>query len=736
MDADRSDRNAIGSRLAALAALDPEERGLAGRVVGALWAVGGLTLGAFVFLPGIDHRHSALIVALAAAAGAWGLVQAFVVPWRRVPQWLLHLSVLAGFVVIGVIVASSGGSRSPGWIYLFFIAIFAPYFFTAATAGLYIAGCVLIQAIPMLYDPHWTRGEYIGALVISAPAYVAFWATIVSGKALARRLRAQAELLAGEQSALRRIATLALEGERPEAIYAEVSREAALMIGAGAAGILRFQGQNEAVVTGSWADHPGGRYEPGTVVQVVPGSDVARARDLQVPARIDHHPAGSPVDRLGYSASIVVPVVIGAHTWGAIAVAADADARLSARDDLRLMDFSELLARAIVSLDERATLTTQASTDPLTGLANRRTLEERLVAEVSRAGRHARTLAAAVIDIDRFKDVNDWGGHAMGDQLLIDVAECLAGHARTEDTLARLGGDEYAWIMPDTTRDQAWQAVERVRRDIAVKLRKIRITVSAGICDTSTSTHPAELMSFADSALYWSKAHGRNRSWMYDSDLITELTDPARAAAIDRGPAVLALRALARAIDAKDQDTREHSERVAELAAKLARYAGWLPQRSMLLREAALMHDVGKIGVPDELLCSDAKLTESERVLVQEHAELTARIVEGILEPEQVDWIRAHHERPDGHGYPLGLQEPDIPEGAALLTLADAWDAMTRGRRYSEPKAIEASLHECREQIGHQFTKPAVGALLKLHADGELDAGPPEAAPHLVSGVT
>jgi diguanylate cyclase (GGDEF)-like protein len=723
MDADHGDRwRARGGAYAELGSLEAEERGLAGRVAGALWALGGLTLGTFGLLPGIEQTHSVLIAALAGAAVLWGLIQAFLVPWPRVPQWLLHLSVLAGFAVIAVVVASTGGSRSPGWIYLFFVAIFAPYFFAPTTAALYSLGCVLIQAIPMLYDPSWTQGQYTGDLVIAAPTYFVFAATILTGRSLAHRLRARAELLAAEQSALRRMAALVLDGEPPGAIYAEVSREAARMVGAGAAGILRFDSETEAVVVGSWADHDGGSYQAGTSVHVRHGSDVATARERRAPVRIDWHEPGSPVDRLGYSASIVVPVIVSGRVWGAIAVAANASAGLTAHEDRQLMEFAELLASAISSLDARAVLAAQASTDPLTGLANRRTLEERLVAEVSRAGRHARTLAVAVIDIDHFKDVNDWGGHAAGDALLVEIAAKLTERARAEDTLGRLGGDEFAWIMPETTREQALVAVERVRRELAVMSRGIRVTVSAGICDTGTSAHPAELLSFADSALYWSKAHGRNRSWIYDSGLISELTDPARQPTIDRAPAVLALRALARAIDAKDPDTREHSERVAVLSAKLAMAAGWSTERAMLLREAALMHDVGKIGVPDELLCSTTELTEPERELVREHAELTARIVEGVLDPEQVEWIRAHHERPDGNGYPMGLQEPDIPEGAALLTLADAWDAMISGRRYSEPKEIEASLRECINQIGLQFTKHAVGALLKLHAEGELDA--------------
>src|SRR5205807_5221561 len=118
----------------------------------------------------------------------------------------------------------------------------------------------------------------------------------------------------------------------------------------------------------------------------------------------------------------------------------------------------------------------------------------------------------------------------------------------------------------------------------------------------TTTIHSGELISFADRALYWSKAHGRNRCWIYDPEVIGQLSQLDGPGRIERSHALLALRALARAIDAKDPEMREHSERVAELVAKLARNAGWSPERSMLLREAALMHDVGKVGVPEEVL--------------------------------------------------------------------------------------------------------------------------------------
>lgn len=168
---------------------------------------------------------------------------------------------------------------------------------------------------------------------------------------------------------------------------------------------------------------------------------------------------------------------------------------------------------------------------------------------------------------------------------------------------------------------------------------------------------------------------------------------------------------------------RGHSERVATLAAKLAHAAGWTPERSTMLREAALVHDVGKVGLPERLLASRAELTPAERELVSEHVELAVRIVEDVLAPEQVDWIRSHHERPDGQGYPRGLKASEIPEGAALLAVADAWEAMRSGRAYRPAKSPDAALAECAGLMGIQFTRTAIGALMHLHALGDLDDG-------------
>src|SRR5205085_4456442 len=172
--------------------------------------------------------------------------------------------------------------------------------------------------------------------------------------------------------------------------------------------------------------------------------------------------------------------------------------------------------------------------------------------------------------------------------------------------------------------------------------------------------------------------------------------------------------------DAKDPATSEQSERVAELVSKLALVVGWSPERARLLGEAALVHDVGKIGIPDGLLRKPAPLSDFERGQIRAHAELAARIVEDVLSPEQVEWIRTHHERPDGQGYPRGLRAHEIPEGAALLAAADAWDVMTVSRPFGTPKAPDEALAECLSLVGRQFTKTAVGALVQLHSGGEL----------------
>jgi HD-GYP domain-containing protein (c-di-GMP phosphodiesterase class II) len=145
-----------------------------------------------------------------------------------------------------------------------------------------------------------------------------------------------------------------------------------------------------------------------------------------------------------------------------------------------------------------------------------------------------------------------------------------------------------------------------------------------------------------------------------------------------------------------------------------------------MLRDAALIHDVGKIGVPDAVLFKPSRLTDSEIAHIQEHSTLGAQIVADVLTPEQVGWVKSLHERADGRGYPEGIRGDRIPDGARILAVADAWDAMTSARPYTAPLSVEKAAEECRREAGRQFDADVVEALGRVRAAGSLeDGGPP-----------
>jgi HD-GYP domain-containing protein (c-di-GMP phosphodiesterase class II) len=166
--------------------------------------------------------------------------------------------------------------------------------------------------------------------------------------------------------------------------------------------------------------------------------------------------------------------------------------------------------------------------------------------------------------------------------------------------------------------------------------------------------------------------------------------------------------------------TQPHTQRVAARVARLAQAGGGRTEDVVQLREAALVHDVGKVAVPDHILARPGRLSEEETKVVRGHAVLGAQIAADILTREQTAWIRGHHERPDGLGYPDGLDASEMSEGVQLLALADAWDAMRSSRPYREALSVEEALAECHALVGHQFTAWAVAMLERVHADGRL----------------
>ena len=371
-----------------------------------------------------------------------------------------------------------------------------------------------------------------------------------------------------------------------------------------------------------------------------------------------------------------------------------------------------------------------ANTDPLTGLANQRVLHDRLQRFRPGAGAEASRLSVIMIDLDHFKVVNDTHGHPVGDQVLLETAGRMMTVARRKDVVARIGGEEFLMLLPDTDGAAALALAERVRaavRDSDYPGGVGRLTASLGVATMRPGLDADALLRQADAALYWAKSHGRDSAFAYSDELMSDLSAQSRARQIAHSEGLAALRALALAIDAKDPATRRHSIRVAEMAVLIARELGWTPEQLARLREAGLVHDVGKIGVPDAILLKPGILTPDERELMMDHARLSSRIVSEVLDADQVEWVASHHERWDGDGYPDGLSEEDIPEGARILALADCWDAMTGARGYNAPLTTREALEECQRCSQTHFWPAAVAALERLHRVGDIPTRQEEA---------
>jgi diguanylate cyclase (GGDEF)-like protein len=483
--------------------------------------------------------------------------------------------------------------------------------------------------------------------------------------------------------------------------------------------------EQDPVLRGMLQAQSGGRDAREALAAILDSPDrVVAHEDLQ----------GAPEVRLGRSSGLRAFIAarlehpsVGEGVLGALYVGFRNPRRFTARERAalrNLMSIADLaLANARLHARTLATLAEaeqRAASDPLTGLANHRAFHERLRDEVQRARRHRRPLALALIDLDHFKDVNDRHGHQVGDEVLRETAARLVQRSRPEDLVARIGGEEFAWLLPESDALDAWKAAERAREAVAGGpfIDGISCTVSIGIAELSQATDAGDLVRLADGALYWAKGNGRNVSFCYSPEVVEALSAEERAQGLERAQALNAIRALARAVDARDPSTRLHSERVADLAVRIVAEMGWTAERQALLREAALVHDVGKIGVPDAVLFKPSRLTEAELAHVREHSTLGAQIVGDVLTPEQVGWVRSLHERFDGRGYPEGIGGDRIPDGARVLAVADAWDAMTSARPYTAPLSPEKAAEECRREAGRQFDAAVVEALERVRAPG------------------
>jgi diguanylate cyclase (GGDEF)-like protein len=403
------------------------------------------------------------------------------------------------------------------------------------------------------------------------------------------------------------------------------------------------------------------------------------------------------------------------------------------RPDLELLLAGPLFALVLYQryAHRSALATRDAETDALTGLGNHRGFHADLREALELAADTRTPLTLCLIDLDSFKSINDRFGHPAGDQVLKTVAAILRREVGAAHSY-RIGGEEFAVIMAGRIAHEAYTQLEHVHMSLARAkfAHGEAVTVSAGIGSfPANGSDRDELLKVADAALYWAKNHGKNRSCIYTPTLVRTYTPDELAGVAERDARLRAAEGLIRVVDAKDTYAGAHSQSVSRLVEGMARSMELDESEIDQMRLAGLLHDLGKIAIPDAILQKPGRLDPDELRAMREHAELGYRLLEGLGVSPVDRWIRHHHEWWDGSGYPLGLAGEEIPLGSRMILVADAFDAMTSDRCYRAAGTPREALNELKRRSWVQFDARVVAALeTYLRSDrchlAEIDLGP------------
>jgi diguanylate cyclase (GGDEF)-like protein/putative nucleotidyltransferase with HDIG domain len=462
--------------------------------------------------------------------------------------------------------------------------------------------------------------------------------------------------------------------------------------------------------------------------------------------------------------AMALPIFYADHLHGVLYVETLERLDFTEEESLLLRTLADLISGALHNALTFQKAQEQAITDGLTNVKTHRFFMEALSSEWKRSSRAGRSFSLVLMDLDRFKFVNDFYGHLEGDLVLRRVGEILEENCRRSDIIARYGGDEFVILMPETSMEQARQLASKLRSWISADplLREKNISASFGIaCYPLHGSSPQELIQVADASMYLSKHQGGNtvstadhvdpnetRRWKRDvleaylgvtlkrlfatgpeafeeiyqrlrqfTDSLPQ-TENTNVAA--QGPPALpqsildTVTSLAYAIDAKDQYTQGHSQKVSAYAALLAEALEMSEAEVEEIRLAAILHDVGKVGIPEAILNKSGPLNPEEWETMKTHVLFGAKVLEPLVPLARIrEMVLHHHEFFDGSGYPNALSGEHIPLGARIITIADSYDTITSDRSYKKGRTAEQALNELERCANTQFDERLVAAFVR-----------------------
>ena len=426
--------------------------------------------------------------------------------------------------------------------------------------------------------------------------------------------------------------------------------------------------------------------------------------------------------------SLIIPMVSRSGLVGFIIVGEGVDGEIFSDDQQHfVLDIALFAAIAI----NNSVLFEMASTDMMTKLKLRHYFLTMLDNTFTDAIQHDKMFAVIMIDIDHFKKLNDTYGHQFGDYVLKQIASIIKSHSREVDICGRYGGEEFL-VIANLNETNAVQFARKLHDAIETETFEhpsavVKVTVSIGIaeCNNEVKTKQ-ELIERADRAMYKAKRDGRNlvRVWkdvqadavLSEQNGVEELRGKFQELSLQmQGMYVEAIGALVKAVEAREPDAvYHHSENVARYAVEIARRMKLPDDQIEVIKFGALLHDIGKISIPDSILMKNGPLPAEEQLILNRHPEVGVSILKDIrfLEKE-ITVVLYHHERYDGSGFPHGLCKHEIPVGARIVAVADAYDRMLHGRGGSDRKTEDEACTLLKENREKLFSPEVVDAFLE-----------------------